>query len=186
MHTGARCVRNDRTSGYETRRHHVNTLSLSLSLSHTHTIFPSHSLSLSHTRTRTHTHTSTQGAREDGPDWHQTQRHHLNTLSHTHAHAHTGAREVLEKMDQVGIKPIVATLIVLLSLSHTRTHLFFSPLSLSLSLPHTHTRTQAREVLEKMDQVGIKPNVTTYNGVISACARAAGGKVEILKTQLST
>jgi hypothetical protein len=35
---------------------------------------------------------------------------------------------------------------------------------------------QAREVLEKMEQVGIKPNVTTYNGVISACARAAGGK----------
>ena len=35
---------------------------------------------------------------------------------------------------------------------------------------------QAREVLEKMDDVGIKPNVTAYNGVISACARAAGGK----------
>jgi len=35
---------------------------------------------------------------------------------------------------------------------------------------------QAREVLEKMDQVGIKPNVTAYNGVIAACARAAGGK----------
>jgi hypothetical protein len=35
---------------------------------------------------------------------------------------------------------------------------------------------QAREVLEKMDQVGIKPNVTAYNGVIAACARAAGGR----------
>ena len=36
---------------------------------------------------------------------------------------------------------------------------------------------QAREVLEKMDQVGIKPNVTAYNCVISACARAAGGRL---------
>ena len=35
---------------------------------------------------------------------------------------------------------------------------------------------QAREVLEKMDQVGIKPNVTAYNSVIAACARAAGGR----------
>ncbi|MGB1594170.1 MAG: hypothetical protein ACPIOQ_15560, partial [Promethearchaeia archaeon] len=35
---------------------------------------------------------------------------------------------------------------------------------------------QAREVLGKMDEVGIKPNVTAYNGVIAACARAAGGQ----------
>jgi hypothetical protein len=38
---------------------------------------------------------------------------------------------------------------------------------------------QAREVLEKMEQVGIRPNVTSYNRVISACARAAGGRFRV-------